>query len=81
MFSCKYLSTRTTIGRMDGRTDGRTDGLTDGRMDRRMDGRNNKNLGKVITINSGQKSSKSELFSGTFGYFPYRRRRFPHMAV
>ena len=36
-----------------------------------------RNLGKVIRIISDQKSSKSELSSATFGYFPYRRRRFP----
>ena len=36
-----------------------------------------RNLGKVIRSISGYKSSKSELSSATFGYFPYRRRRFP----
>ena len=36
-----------------------------------MDGRTrrkNKNMGKVTRIISGRKSSKSELFSGTFGH-------------
>ena len=59
----------------DGQTDGRTDRwTTDGRTDGRTE---TKNQGKVITIISDQKSSESELILATFGYFPYRRRRFP----
>ena len=59
-------------------TDGQTDGRMDGRMgDGRADGHGRKNLGKVMTSISDQQTLKLELFSATFGYFPYRRRRFP----
>ena len=56
--------------------DGRTDGYLDGRSRRK-----NKIMGNVTRIISGQKSSKSELFSGTFGHVKVSLFRFAFRFV